>query len=158
LNDTKFLEDELSKHYYAWAEIQKLTHRLKEWEEKYNDSLEQPNMAVDPSKARVQKSEIDSPVERIVEIREKLIDWCEDNIRDNIRVLEGRISSIDRWIQATSLTVNEERCIRLQYLENNKPGKVAELMNYDDSMIRRFRASALDKLQRSYDEIYKSGA
>ena len=149
------IEEELIKYHYAQADILRLEHNLVNAKDRLKDAYIPPNMAVNPQLARVQKSEIESQVERIVIL-------IEDNLKADVQDIETQLvvkrdvcRRILQWIQAGQLTGREEEYVRLRYLENNKVKNLPDMMHYEKTQIERIRAAALDKLQRPYEALYR---
>ena len=152
----KLIESELREYHSAAGVIKELEFKLQELKKKYEDAYTPPNMAVNPSLARVQKSEIASQVERQVERLQ------EHNWKRKIQEIEEQLNEkydvrarILLWIRCGNLTGREEQYIRLRYLENNPAKKLPDLMHYEERELRNIRVAALDKLWVPYEKYYK---
>lgn len=112
-----------------------------------------PNMAVNPKLARVQKSNLDSQVERIVAfIIDKYWDDIE-RVEEEIDECDRVINQVHQIMREADLTEDERLFVKYRYFEEHSNQKINELLHVGDCKRKWIRTSALGKLQGPYEAI-----
>jgi hypothetical protein len=154
----KEIEDELKNYHIISADIQRLDAELVKIQAKLEDAYTPSNMAVNPELARVQKTELDSQVERIVVIRLENIKRDIKDTETQLFIKRDEKKKAELWVEAARLTGTEEEYVRLRYWENNKAEllpKLSRILNYQPTQLERIRDALLEKLRAPYEVLYR---
>lgn len=147
------LERYLYKYTDAQTRIKYLLLDLQVAIREKDDAYIPPNMAVNPKLARVQKTQVESQVERIaIDIIEHY--WANiERVQNEIREYRTITDNVELMLKRADLTVREKQFIEYHYFEDKKIESCADLLGYEIAHTYRIRSAALDKLQAPYEAI-----
>ena len=151
----KTIEDDLMGYYYAKKDIPRSLNNLEAAQRRLAGAYIPANMAVNPSLARVQKSEVESQVERTVQMICDELQTDVKYIADQLTVKRAVMAWVDGIIEAAQLNGREREYVRLRYQEGREPSTCMTQMQLSGDDIGRrtyyrIRSSALDKLEIPY--------
>lgn len=145
--DTRVL---LQNYYYIInIQIPKITAEILNKDKELKEIIEALTLTANKITDEAHGSGISKPVERIAELKEKILKEFEDNLEEisnELTVCNKKRRIYEKWFKDSNLNTTEMDVIKYTFSDGLTEWKIGNKLGYESRNVRRIRKSALEKL------------